>query len=213
MLVDRELSLPTASSYDLAVTTTPLAGPALDSFLQDGLPYSVTATSSAAADVRNSVARVVDGDGRTGWIAASGDTDPSLDVTWESMQTLSRIRLTAAPGLPASKVSAVTLELDDGSLRRVSLKDGEGTFPRVRARHVAIHLTSASDAHNFGTDGFSKVLPVGVSELSFGDKSVTRPDRSFDQASLPVWFRAVDQRQRHDAADRSDHESSRRGLG
>ncbi len=185
VLVDRELSLPTASSYDLAATTTPLAGPALDSFLQDGLPYSVTATSSAAADVRNSVARVVDGDGRMGWIAArETPTVARRDVGVDADALADPVDRRAWPARLEG------LGGDPRARRRVlaagDLKDGEGTFPRVRARHVAIHLTWASDAHDFGTDGFSKVLPVGISELSFGDKSVTRPDRSFTRSPCRV---------------------------
>ncbi len=185
VLVDRELTMPLAADYDLEITTPPLAGPATDALLQDGLPYVVSASSSAAADVRNSVSRVVDGDGRTGWVSQPGDTDPSLDITWPVARTLSRIRLVTVPGLPASKVSAVTLELDDGTLHRVALEDGVGTFDPLKAKHLVVHLLSANDARDFGPDGFSHVLPVGVSELTFGDRPASRRARSFDLITLP----------------------------
>ncbi|MEJ7633453.1 alpha-(1-_3)-arabinofuranosyltransferase family protein [Aeromicrobium sp.] len=185
VLVDRELPMHTTAAYDLAVTTRPLAGPAADAFLQEGLPLRVSASSAAAADVRNSVAGAVDGDPRTGWISEPGDTDPSLDVTWRSPRTLSRIKLTTAPGLPASRVSAVTVELDDGTRRRVALKDGEGTFAPVRVRRVVVRLSSVGDARDFGVDGFAKTLPVGVSELTFDDRPARRPDRSSAEISLP----------------------------
>lgn len=185
VLIDREITTPATADYELEITTTPLAGPPADAFLQDGLPYFVSASSSAAADVRNSVSRVADGDRRTGWISEPGDTDPSIDVTWTSARTLSRISLATAPGLPASRVFAVTLELDDGTLRRVALEDGVGTFAPLRASHVVVHLKSESDARDFGTDGFPNLLPVGVSELTFGSRPATRPDRSFDPFTLP----------------------------
>jgi arabinofuranan 3-O-arabinosyltransferase len=182
--IDRILPMPTTSDYDLRVVTAPVAGAGADALLQDGLPQIVSASSSLAADVRNSVARVADGDPRTGWISAFGDADPTLDVRWKETRTISSIDVSTLAGLPASSVSAVTLELDDGTLRQVKLKDGKGRFTSVRADHVAVHLKTNGEARDFGVDGFPSVLPVGVSELTFDGEPAKQPQLSRDMIVL-----------------------------
>ncbi|MRK02101.1 DUF3367 domain-containing protein [Aeromicrobium sp. S22] len=185
VLVDREIPVSLKGDYDLKIKTRPLAGEAADELLQEGLPFTVQATSTVTDDVRASVARAVDGDLRTGWIADPGDTDPSLEVTWDSPRRLSSLTLRTASGLPASKVSSAILELGDGTLRRVALENGRGRFPAVRTDRLVVHLDSEKDATDFGADGFARRLPVGVSELTFNDRPAARPDRSTDPVVLP----------------------------
>ncbi len=183
--LDRELTMPAAASYGAQITTTPLAGEAVDDLLQEGAPYRVSASSKVVDDVRAGVSRTVDGDPTTGWIAAGADTDPSIEVTWPTARRISSITVRTSSGLPASKASSVTIERDDGSLQRVALEDGRGTFPSMRVDHVVLHLTSADDAKDFDAAGLARVLPVGVSELSFGPDRADRADSRPQRLDLP----------------------------
>lgn len=183
--VDREIPMSATNNYALKIRTRPLAGAAADKLLQEGLPFRVEATSTVTDDVRASVARAVDGDPRTGWIADPGDTDPSIEVSWDSPKRLTSISLRTSSGLPASKASSATLELDDGTLRRINLENGTGRFSAVRTDRLVVHLASEDDATDFGTDGFARRLPVGVSELTFNGQNAARQDRSEDDLALP----------------------------
>ena len=185
MLIDRQIYSAGAARYRVSVHTSPVGGEAFDKWSQEGLPVKVRASSTVNSDVRSSVSRLLDGDERTGWIASPDDTDPSLSVQWTTPHTLSAIQLSAVRGLPASLPSAVTLELDDGSQRRVAVKGGVANFDSITTQSLVIRLESDKSAVDYAGDIFGSTLPVGFSELGFDGAPTGQVKRSGDIITLP----------------------------
>lgn len=166
-LLDRTVSLDGAADYEISGMARPLGSDRLDRELQ-GEGARVSASSTVNQDARASATMAVDGDLSTAWIADPDDDDPTLTVTLPEPRSIDALTLRTDRRMPASRVERATLIFDDGSQRRVVLEDGQATFDAVRASSVEIHLTSREDARDSDAFGFSRPLPVGVSEMSIG---------------------------------------------
>ncbi|MFT4299105.1 MAG: alpha-(1-_3)-arabinofuranosyltransferase family protein [Aeromicrobium sp.] len=159
--IDRRLDLQRSGGmYAPAVTTVAVAGDALDALLQTGSPMQVRASSTLSDDPRTGTSRMIDSRPETGWIAQSGDTAPTVSVSWSSPQTVSALRLTTADSLPASSVARVRATDDAGRTVEAVVHDGLAILPETTTSRLELELISALDAAD--ADG---VLPVGVSEL------------------------------------------------
>ncbi len=164
--VDRVVPMRERASYTPSLRAVPLAGEALDAVLQEDLAADVRASSSVTDDPRASATMAVDGDSSTGWIADARDADPTLTVVWPSARTVDAIRLRTDPGLPASRPTAVSVVLDDGTrLRRGVPADGVVDLGGVRTSRLTISLGTTGGAFDYDGPAVTG-LPVGVSELS-----------------------------------------------
>lgn len=164
--IDRLVTVPTASAYDLRIRTTPLGGVNVDRILQGTMSAQTRVSSTVNDDVRSGATQAVDGDANTGWIAHPEDSDPTLEIRWDEAQRVSAVRLTTARSLPASTPDAVSVEFDDGSQRLAGVDDdGLVRFPEKETSLLRLRLATSGDARDSDGLGQSNVLPVGVSEV------------------------------------------------
>ncbi len=171
---DRVVTLGEGDTYAVDLSTQAVAGAALDALVQQGSPLQVRTSSTLSADPRTSASRTIDGSDTTGWIAAVGDAQPTMTLTWASPQTVSVLGLPTDPSLPASSVDAVTVTTDDGTTVEADVTDGIAIIPEVTSTSLTIELTSARDALDDERGGLTAHLPVGVSELSVLDAPAGR---------------------------------------
>ena len=167
--LDRLLTLGEGGTYAPDLTTTAVAGSPLDELVQQGSPLQVRTSSTLNPDPRTSASRMIDGADTTGWIAAAGDTRPTITLTWESPQVVSVLGLPTDDTLPASSVDEITVTTDDGASVTVDVTDGVAILPEVTSTSLSIELTSARDALDDERGGLATHLPVGVSEVSVLD--------------------------------------------
>lgn len=164
--LDRVLTLGEGGTYAVDLSTQAVAGAALDTLVQQGSPLQVRTSSTLSPDPRTSASRTIDGSDTTGWIAAVGDAQPTITLTWATPQTVSVLGLPTDQSLPASSVDAVRVTTDDGTTVEADVTDGIAIIPEVTSTSLTIELASARDALDDERGGLTAHLPVGVSELS-----------------------------------------------
>lgn len=165
----RSFSVTSADELRVEVRTRAFNGAAFDELVQAELPMQIGVTSSVNDDPRSSGVMMIDGRSRTGWIADPHDTDPSIVVRSENPQTFDQIELHTEPGLPASRVAAITIRTESGETRQALAIDGVAEFDELTASEFEINLESAGDAQDYIDDRLSTILPVGISALQIGD--------------------------------------------
>ncbi|MFD1826659.1 MULTISPECIES: alpha-(1-_3)-arabinofuranosyltransferase [Mumia] len=165
--LDREVTLGADATYDATLRVAPIGGAALDAALQQGRFASASASSYLVESPGDSVLRAVDGDRGTGWVAAEDDNDPHLTLQWLGTRRVSQVRVVTDRALSASIPREVTLRFSDGTEREVAL-DGSGLarFRPVAASWVQVRFGDLETRRALDTAGFSRPLPVGVSEIS-----------------------------------------------
>ncbi|MEH3034504.1 MAG: alpha-(1-_3)-arabinofuranosyltransferase family protein [Aeromicrobium erythreum] len=165
-VLDRVVRMPAAARYAPTLRVAPWGTRALSDLVQAGRDQVVTASSQATHDPRSGAVAALDGDERTGWVAATDDRDPSLTLEWDRERTVRTLRVQTSPGLVASTPTRVVLDFSDGTTRSVRVRDGRATFDPVRADAVRVRFV-ADDAAVSGDSvrGTGRELPVGVSEI------------------------------------------------
>ena len=166
--LDRTVSLSGGGTYRASADVYREPSAALDSLLDRGNPLRATASSTDSTDPRERAGAAVDGDPRTSWVAATNDRTPTLTVTLPSPHRVDGLVLGTDPAAPATRplriqVRAGTRQevLDVPASGRVSFDEP------VTARTVAVTvLASTLRASVDSVTGRSRLLPVGISELS-----------------------------------------------
>ncbi|WP_183407671.1 alpha-(1-_3)-arabinofuranosyltransferase domain-containing protein [Nocardioides marmoriginsengisoli] len=132
------------SSASTAALLLPLAG-----------QVGVVASSVLADDPAVSGQFAFDGDPGTPWLAARGEQQQSLELSWKKPRTLTRLRVIAAGG-NARSASRAVLEAD-GQRREVDLGSGGlGFFEPLRTDHVTITFPASP----------GDPRPLGIGELA-----------------------------------------------
>ncbi|MDT7550708.1 MAG: arabinofuranan 3-O-arabinosyltransferase, partial [Actinomycetota bacterium] len=179
--LDRTLHLRQAARYEITATARPRPGPALNELLDRGTGVSVTASSSAVQDPAGRPGAAYDGDSGTAWRAAPGDRTPTLTFTWPTARTISEVRLTPDLSLAASLPGKVTVTAHGHSQSRAL--DGKGRLrlsASIRTDRVSLQLQVGKLGGSIDPfAGVRRLLPVGVSEVSFDGApapGTARPD-------------------------------------
>lgn len=180
----------TSTPLDLTVRATGAAvpGPALNTAVdtargkRPGL--SVTADSTWGSLPQFRPENLVDGDFRTGWLAAG--PDPRLTVSWSGVRDVGELDLLPIEGL-ASKPTEIHLSSPDGDRELPVPPDGNVKFPPLHTDRLTISFPSTTDAATFNPVlGAPQQLPIGFAELFLPDLKDLRvpppsPDTRLDQ--------------------------------
>lgn len=165
-VLDRIVHLGAAARYAPSMRVSPWGTRSLSDLVQDGRDQVVTVSSQATHDPRSGAVAALDGDDRTGWVAAADDRDPSMTLDWGRQRTVRGIRATTSPGLVASTPTRAVLDFSDGTTRTVRFRDGRASFRPVRADAVRIRFVADDSAvSSDSVRGTGRDLPVGVSEI------------------------------------------------
>ncbi|MCL3818530.1 alpha-(1-_3)-arabinofuranosyltransferase domain-containing protein [Aeromicrobium wangtongii] len=164
-VLDRELTMPSAMSYDAQLRVAPRGGAALDALIQQGRLATVETSSQQTASPAAGAIAAADGDPLTGWVAAPDDADPTLIARWVKPRTVDSLQLVTSSSLAATAPASVRVRFSDGSEQTAAVREGRVEFEPVRSTFVEVHLDSGSPRVSVGFDGSLKGLPVGVSEL------------------------------------------------
>lgn len=172
-ILDRIVTLPEEASYPFSLLVEPVGGDTLDDLLQADRLVRIEGSSQVTWSARASALNAADGDTRTAWLADPDDERPRLSLDWVEEQEVSTLRAFVDPLTAASPPTAVELSFSDGSRQSVELDDeGRGEFEPVEADGVEIEFVDSEATSSLGTDGTARRLPVGVSELRFGDEGL-----------------------------------------
>ncbi|MGX7825466.1 alpha-(1-_3)-arabinofuranosyltransferase domain-containing protein [Actinokineospora sp. 24-640] len=149
--VHRLFSTTAPANYTLSGTvlprfggTSPVGGP---------VGGTVTASSSLGGDPAVGPVAAVDGDRITTWIAAAGDKDPALRMTWPTPQNVTGLRIMTDPRTGAVRPSEVEVRTDAG-VRQVALDRSGAADLTVRTRWLELAFAPPGNS-----------APVGVSDL------------------------------------------------
>ncbi|WP_435741479.1 alpha-(1-_3)-arabinofuranosyltransferase domain-containing protein [Nocardioides sp. SYSU DS0663] len=166
----RVFELTDAEEYAVAVRARPRSGPALDDLVLAGQPTSVRVSSRSLADPRAGAVAAVDGDPTTTWLAATGEDQPELDLSWLGRRSVSGIDLDVDADVAARLPDRVLVRLRQG--RRVVEelvdlgRDGRATFPAVRADGLSLRVLTSETVSDLAFDGSERAVPVGIGELT-----------------------------------------------
>ena len=177
--IDRILAGSEPASYAISVQAVARAGQPLDALLSAGWPARVTATSQSVTAPDGSPARVLDGDVRTGWVAAPSDHDPTLTFTFDTPQTITGLQVVVGPELAASRPGAVTLTMDGRTVHAELGPTGIVRFPATTTTTAVVSFADVDAVQSL--DPFAQevtVLPVGASEITFVGAESLRAVRS-----------------------------------
>ena len=184
--IDRLVTIPDEHRYPLVLTIEPIGGEALDNLIQRDQLLTVAASSQVVRSPQASALNATDGDKKTSWVAAADDSRPRLKLNWVGKESVSRIKLSLNPQAVASRPTEVTLVFAEGIRRTVILSaSGIGLFEPVDADSVEIRFNEIDVAHNLNSDGSGSDLPVGVTELSIGNKRLLPHRASGSERTLP----------------------------
>jgi arabinofuranan 3-O-arabinosyltransferase len=189
--IDRRLHLPRAAMYVPALWVRPRDGAELERLLSfdDGrLVAEASSRSLAAAYGRPAAA--VDRDVATGWVAAPGDSDPTITVSWGQRRPVSGVQLLADRFLPASFPSRVLVTV--GGREYVREVDDRGVVEFPTTRRSSLTLTVLETRPLVSVDPLTAqeaVLPAGVSEIRvFGADDLRRPTPLEALTGVPCGF-------------------------
>jgi arabinofuranan 3-O-arabinosyltransferase len=165
-ILDREITLDSAATYDLSLRVAPIGGRALTALLQQGGLTSIAASSQLTPAAEAGPLASVDGRPTTGWVAARDDVGPALSVNWVGARAVSRLRLTTSPLLAATAPDHVRLTFADGSSATAPVEDGVVRFDPVRTDSIKVQLLGGAPRYSVDFSSGVQRLPLGVSELS-----------------------------------------------
>lgn len=156
---DRTITVDESGSWELLGRAVATYGPALDSLFAplDPALLSVTASSTYGGDPAVNAASTVDGRPETGWTSAPGDPAPTLQVSWGPRRRVSRIELTAAPGLPGRLPELVRVDPGGAGEPQLVATTGPGAGRMRTVRTNSLTITAVGEP---SADGFA------VSELA-----------------------------------------------
>jgi arabinofuranan 3-O-arabinosyltransferase len=167
-VIDRTFTLPAAQDYQLRATVAAQPGAALDSLLDAGAGTIATASSVDSADPRERAGAAVDGDPKTGWVAAPGDLHPSVTLALPATTEVSTVHLATDPLAPVARPTKVAVSVAG---RRFQLKvpaSGVLRLPEpVGADSLTITVLTAQLRLDSSTMyAAQRLLPAGISEIS-----------------------------------------------
>jgi arabinofuranan 3-O-arabinosyltransferase len=157
---ERVLRVVGAGRWQLSGTAVATGGPSVAALFAPLSRRLVTVVGSSffAGDPGVIPANAFDGDPLTSWLAAPGDADPVLDLSWQGKRTITRIRPSLLPGQPGRLPTRIKVASDQG----VQVVDvgGNGLAVMRPVRTHRLRLTMLTDPAS------SAAGPIGVAELT-----------------------------------------------
>ena len=175
--IRRNLDVGEGGRFELAGLVRPVNGAAVERLIDQPGAFRMSASSRMVQEPAGRPESAADGLLGTGWVAAPGDEEPSLSIRFGRAQTVSEAQLVVDEFLAASRPTEVEVILDGRSVG-VSEVDQEGrlSWPRAKAKTVELRFVGTSKATNMDSvTGFSRVQPVGISEVLFDELSAPSP--------------------------------------
>jgi arabinofuranan 3-O-arabinosyltransferase len=151
-VLDREVTLPSATSYEGAVRAVPRGGVALDALMQQGRLVTVETSSQQTDSPTAGAVAAADGDERTGWVASTDDEDPTITVRWVKRRTVDSLRLRTSSLLAATTAESVCC--------------GSPTAPSNERRCATVWCGSTPSHRRPWRCIFSRTSPVSRSDLT-----------------------------------------------
>ena len=165
--LDRVVDLPAGAPYTLALQVRPRYGAALEQLLEiDDGRMSASGSSRSLASPLGRPAAAVDRDLATGWVAADGDGEPQLSLSWGTPRLVRGVQILLDPYLPASAPERVVVRAGGRTFVRTVNEQGFVFFPAVRTQRVTLELTDVRPLVSVDPRSLQEaVLPPGVSEV------------------------------------------------
>ncbi len=151
-------------------SVVPATGPKLNALLNTLAPVPASGLTVVASSTLGNLPRfrpenVVDG-ASLPWIASTGDSNPTLTVSWSTPRDVDAITL--KPSRYASLPTQVVISTGSGGsfLRHVPTKGGTIKFPAVVTDSLRIHITGVALRYTLSpAAGVQLTLPVGLSNI------------------------------------------------
>jgi arabinofuranan 3-O-arabinosyltransferase len=132
-----------------------------------GGAIAASSASVYGGDPSVSAMFAVDGQADTSWLAAAGDRNPTITLSWHQERRISRIVI--RPSLVAATTpGSVDLVAADGARRTVSLGDGGlGYFAPLRTDRVTLTFHAAAGGADPGRPpvGIGEIVITGIEDL------------------------------------------------
>ena len=188
--LDRTFVLGQGADYRVQVTATPRPGGSLDRLIAQAAKPSVevAASSQAVAAPLAGPQTTVDGRIGTGWIADPGDTDPTLQLSWNAPRSVDSLRLQLDPGLAATVPTQVVVDSGHGQTTAALGDDGTITFPRVKTDRLELHLRGGFGLRSTVLVGSVQSVPLGLGVSEISIPGVTGLEGSASDEGAPVRF-------------------------
>ena len=177
--------------YDATGTVTPLPGAPLEKLLTSGPTWQAKASSRLVDAASGRPGAAVDGDPRTTWTAAPGDTDPWFQVILPERAQVTGVRVVFADGMAASRPTSLAVDLDGGVHVEAPLDDqGRISLPRTPTRSVLLHFPQIRPAATVDPrTGQEAFAPVGLSEVQVaGAEDLFHPVDPTAATGVPCGF-------------------------
>lgn len=161
----RLIQSPAEASYEPQLTIRSRAGTAVEKFLLEDFPVSVTSSSQGVPDARASALAAVDGDPGTTWIARRDDLRPEIEFRWVGRREVRGLSIAVDADAAARTPLAVRLHWGAKS-RVVDLDaDGTATFPPIRTDNLGVEIVRTSLTTSIGFDQSQTQIGTGISEV------------------------------------------------
>lgn len=159
--LSRLVSFTGSGRWSVSARATAIGGAAVDALFRPvGRGMTASASSVVGSDPLVGAAAAVDGDASTAWVAAAGDPEPFLTLSWPTQRTLSRVALLRGDGVPGGLPTVQSVEVDGDTVPTtvkgpfVELGDG------VRGRTLTLRLAPRSTV-----SGIAEVDVAGLEDL------------------------------------------------
>jgi arabinofuranan 3-O-arabinosyltransferase len=166
--LDRSFTLDGATTtYGLAATLTLKPGLELNALLDASQPVTAVGSSVDSSDPRERPGAAVDGRRGTSWVAAAGDTAPTLTLDLGRPLVVRGLTLTTDTKTPAAAPTRVRVRAGTMSWTGAVPTDGRISFPAAaHARRVTVTVLDATLRQTTSSvTGESRFLPVGIAEI------------------------------------------------
>ena len=187
----RTWSSPASQEYDVTGTVAPLSGAPLEKLLTPGPTWQARASSRLVDAPSGRPGAAVDGDPRTTWTAAPGDSDPWFQVILPERARVTGVRVVFADGMAASRPTSLAVDLDGGVHVEAPLDDqGRISLPRTPTRSVLLHFPQIRPAATVDPrTGQEAFAPVGLSEVQVaGAEDLFHPVDPTAATGVPCGF-------------------------
>ena len=167
----RQFTVPKAMTASVSGYAVPVPSQTLEQFLEFLAPPPATSLTVTASSWLGDLPRFrpenLVSDSTRPWLADTGDTTPSLELSWGRSRTISSISLTLSP--QASRPTSIAITSATGTRRVLSVpkKGGVINFPPLTTDSLRVQILSAVHEVTGAPDSnVQSPLPVGLSRIA-----------------------------------------------
>lgn len=194
--IDRIVTVPADTLYQMKVWARPTPGPDLDQTIDAeiaksrplGIAPLVTGSSRGINDPAGRPGAVVDGDPSTAWYVGNGDGNASLRLTWPAARTIAGLKLSLDPNVAATRPDRVTIVGSDGTRGGALNNEGVLIFDRpMRTNEITIFFLDPF-APARSKDPYTntwRLLPMAVGDITVLPDLPSAPANLDQQVDLP----------------------------